>query len=69
VILKNILLFVYIASLTLIFIIQAFFFVAFELLEPAFLAEVGSNWYESFFMLTLPLNIFLLYRVSKIRRK
>jgi hypothetical protein len=47
------------------FLIQAFFFVAFELAAPAFVAEENSPWYNSVFLISIPVNLYLLYWVSK----
>jgi len=48
-----------------LFLIQAFFFVAFELATPAFVAEDNSHWYNSVFLISIPANLFLLYWISK----
>jgi len=47
-----------------LFLIQAFFFVAFEVMTPAFAAE-NSHWYNSIFLVSIPANLYLLYLVSK----
>jgi len=52
--------------LLVLVLIQAFFFVAFEVMTPAFAAEEDSHWYNSAFLISIPVNLFLLYRVSKI---
>jgi len=51
--------------LFVLFLIQAFFFVAFEVMTPAFAAEENSHWYNSVFLLSIPWNLLLLYWVSK----
>jgi len=46
-------------------LIQAFFFVSFEVMTPAFASEENSHWYKSVFLLSIPWNLLLLYWVSK----
>jgi len=46
-------------------LIQAFFFVAFEIMTPAFAAEENSHWYNSIFLFSIPITLYLLYWVSK----
>jgi hypothetical protein len=62
---KKILKYTGILILFVLFLIQAFFFVAFELAAPAFVAEENSPWYNSFFLISIPANLYLLYLVSK----
>jgi len=47
--------------LFLFFLAQAFIFVAFELMAPAFVSEENSTWYNSIFIVSIPLNLYLLY--------
>lgn len=51
--------------LLVLLLIQAFFFVAFDLAAPAFVAEENSHWYNSIFLVSIPINLYLLYWVSK----
>jgi len=51
--------------LFIFFLIQAFFFVAFEIMTPAFAAEENSHWYNSIFLFSIPITLYLLYWVSK----
>jgi len=51
--------------LLVFFLIQAFFFAAFEVMTPAFATEDSSHWYNSAFLLSIPVNLYLLYWVSK----
>jgi len=48
-----------------LFLIQAFLFVAFEVMTPAFAAEENSYWYNSAFLVSIPLNLFLLFLIGK----
>ncbi len=62
---KKILKSISILFLLILFLIQAFLFVTFELATPAFVADENSHWYNSFFLLTLPFNIYFLLKVMK----
>jgi len=62
---KKLLKYTSILLLFALFLIQAFFFVAFEVMTPAFASEENSHWYNSVFFLSIPLNLGLLYWVSK----
>jgi len=62
---KKLLKYTIILLLFALFLIQAFFFVAFEVMTPAFAAEDNSHWYNSAFLISIPITLFLLYCVSK----
>jgi hypothetical protein len=47
------------------FLIQAFFFIAFEIMTPAFADEENSHWYNSVFLISIPANLYFLYWLSK----
>ena len=62
---KNFLKYTGILILFVLFLIQEFIFVAFEVMTPAFAVEQNSHWYNSAFLISIPANLYLLYWVSK----
>jgi len=63
--LKKFLKYTSILILFALFLIQAFFFAAFEVMTPAFAAEDSSHWYNSAFLISIPVNLYILYWFSK----
>ena len=51
--------------LLVLLLIQAFFFVAFELAAPGFMDGEISHWYLSVFVISIPVNLYVLYWVSR----
>ena len=51
--------------LLVLFLIQVFIFVAFELASPGFMDGESSHWYNSIFLTSIPANLYLLYWLSK----
>jgi len=62
---KKLLKYISILVLLILFLIQAFFFVAFELAAPGFMDGESSHWYNSIFLTSIPANLYLLYWLSK----
>jgi len=62
---KKILKYTGVLVLSILFLIQAFFFIAFELAAPGFMDGESSHWYNSFFLISIPINLYLLHWVSK----
>jgi hypothetical protein len=51
--------------LLVLFLIQVFIFVVFELVAPGFMDGESSHWYNSVFLISIPANLYMLYWVSK----
>ena len=51
--------------LLVLFLIQVFIFVAFELVAPGFMDGESSHWYNSNFLISIPANLYMLYWISK----
>jgi len=62
---KKLLKYIGVLILLVLLLIQAFFFVAFEVMTPAFAAEEDSHWYNSAFLISIPLTLYLMYWISK----